>query len=171
MVFFTFPFHLFTCSQFPFVSVPTPTFKSYSHSHLYSDAYIHESLFTVWWQHSNKNSKRATQLSLPTEPRLEQFPYWRRKPEVIPDDGRRSAAETHVGRDIYHTIAVIITIITDVWKILESACMNSWSPRAQRIYFALFVAHSRKYMRGLWSENIVTSVAKTKFLNFRKCVK
>ena len=26
---------------------------------------------------------------------------------------------------------------TDVWKILESACMNSWSPRAQRVNFAL----------------------------------
>ena len=60
---------------------------------------------------------------------------------------------------------------TDVWKILESACMNSWSPRAQRVNFALFGAHFRKYMRGLWSENIVTSVTKTKFLNFRKWVK
>ena len=60
---------------------------------------------------------------------------------------------------------------TDVWKILESAWMNSWSPRAQRVNFALFGAHSRKYMRGLWSENVVTSVAKTKFLNFRKWVK
>ena len=60
---------------------------------------------------------------------------------------------------------------TDVWKILESACMNSWRPRAQRVNFALFGAHSRKYMRGLWSENVVTSVAKTKFLNFRKWVK
>jgi len=56
-------------------------------------------------------------------------------------------------------------------KILESACMNSWSPRAQRVNVALFGAHSRKYMRRLWSVNIVTSVAKTKFLNFRKWVK
>jgi len=59
----------------------------------------------------------------------------------------------------------------DVWKILESACVNSWSPRVQRVNFALFGAHSRKYMSRLWSENIVTSVAKTKLLNFRKWVK
>jgi len=63
-----------------------------------------------------------------------------------------------------------VYIYTDVWKILESSCMNSWSPRAQRVNFALFGEHSRKYMRRLWLENIVTSVAK-KFLNFRKWVK
>jgi len=56
-------------------------------------------------------------------------------------------------------------------KILESACMNFWSPRAQRVDFALFGAHSRKHLTGLWSENIVTSVAKTRFLNFLKWVK
>ena len=33
---------------------------------------------------------------------------------------------------------------TDAWKILESACMHSWSPRAQRVNFALFGAHSRE---------------------------
>ena len=46
--------------------------------------------------------------------------------------------------------------------------LNSWSPKPQRVNFALSGAHSRKYMRGLWSENIVTLVAKTKFLNFLK---
>jgi len=51
-----------------------------------------------------------------------------------------------------------------------SACMNSGSPRAQRVNFALFGEHSRKYMRGLRSENIVTSVAEI-FLNFYKWVK
>jgi len=47
-------------------------------------------------------------------------------------------------------LSVHACVCTDVWKILQSACMNSWSPRAQRVNFALFDAHSRKYMRGLW---------------------
>jgi len=89
---------------------------------------------------------------------------------------RKLAAIIHIHHRhcYYHLGGGVISplkCITDVWKILESACMNSWSPRDQRVNLALFGAHSRKYMRGLWSENIVASVAKTKFLNFRKWVK